>query len=290
MDMYLGKNRTRSTADMTATRATVRHLTRKVEGHGYKPYMDNFFSSPDLFDDLTKRKISCCRTVRPNRKGMPRDLLPQNNRLKRGDILSRTRDDLTAMVWRDKKEVHLLTNMHHPPANGNFCDEHGNAIKPEIIQDYNRHMGYVDLGDRMTHSYSIQRRTWRWTKKLFFHLLDMTILNSFLLFTACGTKITHRDFQLSLVRNLIERAASLPRPHRPLGRPCVSQNQVTRLEVNFSSHWPFPSSRLYCRACSAWGIKKRIQVKCKKCDVGLCLGKCFEDYHTKLNLWYTNTW
>jgi hypothetical protein len=43
MDMYLGKNRTCSTADMTATHATVRHLTRKVEGHGHKLYMDKFF-------------------------------------------------------------------------------------------------------------------------------------------------------------------------------------------------------------------------------------------------------
>jgi hypothetical protein len=106
--VYLWKKRTRSTADMTATHATVRHLTRKVEGHGHKLYLDNFFSSPDLLDDLTKRKINCCGTVRQNRKGMPRDLLPGNNRLKRGDILSRTRDDLTAMVWRDKRDVHIL--------------------------------------------------------------------------------------------------------------------------------------------------------------------------------------
>jgi hypothetical protein len=174
--------------------------------------------------------------------------------------------------------------MHQPPTNGNFCDEHGNAMQPELIQDYNRHMGYADVGGRMTNSYLIQWRTWKWTKKLFFHLLDMTILNSFLLLTACGTKITHRYFRLSLMRNLIERAGGLPGPLRPLGRPCVSQKQVTWLEVNFISHCPFPSSRLYCRACSAQGIKKRVQVKGKKCDVGLCLGKCFEDYHTKLNL------
>jgi hypothetical protein len=194
------------------------------------------------------------------------------------------------MVWRDKRDVHVLTNMHHPPANGNFCDEHGNAIKPEIIQNYNRHVSYVDLGDRMTNSYSIQRWTWKGTQRLLFHLLDMTIVNIFLLLTACGTKITHRDFRLSLMRNLIERAGSLPHPRPPLGRPFVSQKQVTWLEVNFSSHWPFPSSRLYCWACSARAIKKRVQVKCKKCDLGLCLGKCFEDYHTKLNLWYINTW
>jgi hypothetical protein len=138
MDMYLGKNRTSSTADITATHVTVRHLTRKEEGHGHKLYVDNFFSSSDLFNNLTKRKINCGGTVRLDGKGMPRDLLLQSNRLKRGGILSRTRDDLTAMVWRDKRDVHILTHMRHPPASGNFCDEHGNAIKPEIIQDYNR--------------------------------------------------------------------------------------------------------------------------------------------------------
>jgi hypothetical protein len=75
------------------------------EGHGYKLYMDNFFSSPDLFDDLTKQKINCCRPVQPTRKGMPIDMLLPNERLKRRDIWSRKRDDLTAIVWRDKRDV-----------------------------------------------------------------------------------------------------------------------------------------------------------------------------------------
>jgi hypothetical protein len=28
----------------------------------------------------------------------------------------------TAVVWKDKQNVNTLTNMHHPPAEGNFCD------------------------------------------------------------------------------------------------------------------------------------------------------------------------
>jgi hypothetical protein len=119
--------------------------------------MDNFFSSSDLFDDLTKQKINCCGAVQHKIKGMPLDMLPPNKRLKRGDIQSRTRDDLMAMVWKDKHDVYVLTNMHSPPATeGNFCDNYGNALKPQIVQDYNQHMGYIDKGDRMTTSYSIQ--------------------------------------------------------------------------------------------------------------------------------------
>jgi hypothetical protein len=65
---------------------------------------------------------------------------------------------MTAIVWKDKRDVHMLTNMHASPAEGHFYDEHGNAITPAIVADYNRHMGYVDKVDRMTNSYSISHR------------------------------------------------------------------------------------------------------------------------------------
>jgi len=50
---------------------TVTELTRKIEGHEHKLYTDNFFSTPELFDDLVKKQTDCCGTVRPNSKGMP---------------------------------------------------------------------------------------------------------------------------------------------------------------------------------------------------------------------------
>ena len=42
--------------------------------------------------------------------------------------------------------VCMLTNIHNAPAEGNFCNERGKAIKPQIVVDYNHHMGYVDKG------------------------------------------------------------------------------------------------------------------------------------------------
>jgi hypothetical protein len=154
MKVYLRKDRQRTAQHLTATHATVTELTRKIEGFGHKLYMDNFFSSPELFEDLATKQIYCCGTVRPNRGGIPQDLAPKTMKLKRGDIRVRTGADLTAILWRDKRDICML-NIYDAPAEGNFCIDRGKAIKPQIVMDYNRHMGYVDKVDRMANSYSI---------------------------------------------------------------------------------------------------------------------------------------
>ncbi|PNF14813.1 hypothetical protein B7P43_G07023 [Cryptotermes secundus] len=126
-------------------------------------------------------------------------------RLKKGDIRDRVRGDMTALVWKDKRD------------------------KPAIVADY-KHMGCVDKADGMTNSYSISHRTWKWTNQLFFHLLDLTILNSFVMLSCWGAKLSHRDFCLTLVRNMLEPAArGPPRPQRPIGRPPALSSTICRL-------------------------------------------------------------
>jgi len=116
---------------MTAMHATVRHLTSRVKGLGHKIFMDNFLSSPRLFDDLDRRKINLCGTVRSNRRDMLHDFEPKQLKLKRGDIRVklkrgdirvRTKGGLTTLVWKDRQEVYMLTNMDPPPTEENFYD------------------------------------------------------------------------------------------------------------------------------------------------------------------------
>ena len=87
------------------------------------------------------------------------DFGPKQLKLKRGDIGVRTKGSLTALVWKDRREVCMLTNMDPPPAEGNFCDDSNCPVKPHIVDWYNQHMGYVNNFDRMANSYSMIRRT-----------------------------------------------------------------------------------------------------------------------------------
>ena len=123
MKVNLGRDSCPATDDMTATHATIRHLTCRVEGLGQKLFMDNLFSSPRLSHNLLRQKIHSCATVRPNRKDMPSDFGPKKLKLTKGDIRVRTRGNLTALAWKDRRDVYMLTNMYLPPEEGNLCDE-----------------------------------------------------------------------------------------------------------------------------------------------------------------------
>ena len=216
---------------------------------------------------------------------MPSDFRPKQLKLERGDVQVRTRGGLTALVSKDRREVYMLTKMDPPPAERNLCDDSNRPMKPHIVEKYNRHMGHVHNSDRMANSYSISWRTFKWTTKLFFQLQDLTALNSWILLSSCGAKHTYRDFRL-LVRNLFEEAGkSQDRPTpRMVGRPSSAATNVSRLDSH-NKHWPAKSStHLRCCVCSSCGQRKRTVYKCTRCDVGLCVVPCFEEYHTKVNL------
>jgi len=103
-------------------------------------------------------------------KGHAQGPQTQTLRLQRGDIRVRTRGDLTAVVWRDKRDVCLLTNIHDPSREGSYRNEHGNARKPTIVADYNRQIGHVDNADRMAKSHTVSRRILSGEKSVFPHV------------------------------------------------------------------------------------------------------------------------
>lgn len=108
------------------------------------------------------------------------------------------------------------------------------------------------------------------------------------LFSSCGDKtISHRDFRLNLVRNLLAHSGQERNVQCPIGRPPATATQVVRLEDRGRKHWSVPSAtRRRCRVCSASGVNKIVSVKCQRCDVALCVDrKCSVDCHTETNPW-----
>lgn len=265
----------------SAINETVMQLTQEVKSTGHKLYMDSYFSSPLLFDDLLDRKINSCGTISQNRYGIPKDVGLM--KLKRGEIVTRVQRNLCLIRWKDKQDMFILTNMHAPPPEDRLLDEFGNAIKPLVVEDYNKHMGYVEKSVKMTNCYGVAKKSWKWTKKLFFHLLEVTICNAYILHKSVGGKMTHKKFRESLVRDLIFQSheTNVKSSEQNAGRSSLTTGSLSRLEMKHSKHWPAKGKGIRrCRMCSVGQKLKRTLYYCQKCDVGLCIVDCFAKWHT----------
>jgi len=134
----------------------------------------------------------------------------------------------------------------------------------------------------MVNSYGIARRTWKWTKKLFFHLTDVTILSAFLLHKKCGGIMKHKSFREVLVRNLIteshEQNVTASGVSRGRPSPCVSQ--ISRLKVKHSQHSSSKGKQRRRHVCAMKNKRGSTLYFCAKCDVGLCIVDCFETWYT----------
>ena len=184
----------------------------------------------------------------------------------KGDIATRVRETLRAVRWKDRQDVYIMTNMNAPPVEGNFTQESAQAIKPRVVENYNAYMGFVDKSDRMVNSYGTARITWKWTKKLSFHLTDMTILNAFLIHKSCDGKMTHKNFREILVRELIihSQEANVTASGPSWGRPSPTASQLSRLEVKHSQHWPSKGKQRRCHVCSLQKQTRSTLYFCRK--------------------------
>lgn len=199
---------------------------------GHTLWIDNWYSSPKLYDHLHKNKTNVCGTVRKNRKGMPKF----SNKLKKGETDTKHTENMMVVRWMDRREVCMLTTLHeHTMTQTGKTDRHTNQlqIKPQCVIQYNKWMGAVDRSDMMITSIECVRKSLKWYRKSFFHLLDITILNLQTLYNVkTGNNISLSDYHLNLIRQIFE-TFHTPRPSKR-GRPSAG-DQPLRLT---SSHFP----------------------------------------------------
>ena len=124
--------------------------------------------------------------------------------------------------------------------------------KPKVIEDYNTHMGGVDKCDQLVLYYGYAHRSRKWWKKVFFHLLDVSIVNANILYNMIAEKpLPQLDFRLSLVAGLLDGHK------RPVDRRHIAPTTILPMrlsECGFPE--PIPKDTPYggrpqCEVCKA---------------------------------------
>lgn len=77
--------------------------------------------------------------------------------------------------------------------------------RPFAIQEYNKFMGRVDMMDRMIAHYPHGFKNCKWYLRIFFHLLNMSIVNSWILYRKnVDENIPLLNFKASIVWTMLE--------------------------------------------------------------------------------------
>ena len=223
--VYSGQDKDKKTP---ASTKVVLDLSKDLLGLGYTIYLDNWYSSPSLFFNLLQQQTHAVGTIQLTRKNMP------GRRLKRGECVSKSANGIMALIWKDKKDVKMLSTKHNlKMLDTGKKSRQGNAIiKPACVVAYNHGMGGVDRSDQLSATCRSVRKHTKWYKKLFFYMVDIAVVNAFLIFKKLRKnkqRITLPQFKVDLARQLLEVAEisdyssrghprSLPTPDRLRGK------------------------------------------------------------------------
>ena len=279
----------------------VLYLMDGLEKTGHELYTDNFYTSSALCAELFKRGITTCGTVRKDRKDFPKEIIfrKATTKITRGEHLYCFNGPVTAVAWFDRRPVYFLTTIHSAPKPGTYSvsrrGDRGRAVSvpaPPCAIEYIKYMRGVDRGDQMISLYNCGRRSKKWWKRLFFHLLECSVLNAYILHQDHGIHptLSHLQFREELVTQLISNFSSRK-------RQAAHRAETERLQPELK-HLPIHVDSIKdCVCCNITGAKKKLEkadyrhrsaFKCSYCDVHLCIAKdrnCFFKYHSSERFW-----
>lgn len=164
-------------------------------------YFDNFYTSVQLLVYLRSRGIFSLGTIKANR--IPNSKLPTDEDVrneKRGYSSEYTTQahgvEISVVLWKDNKNVRLastyvgvepfrrtegVTAPNTIPRYDRKKKVYENVDCPQIIKEYNRHMGGVDLMDGLMGRYHIEAKSRDVMMRLFYHFIDMAVTNAYIL-------------------------------------------------------------------------------------------------------------
>lgn len=222
-------------------------------------------------------------------KILPNDL--RHISLANGEIKFRQNDKLLATVWKDKRQIALLSTNSSPTVESIQRPAKGGPISKEIpnaVANYNMNMGGVDLNDQLRTYYTIGRKSVKWWRCCFFYLLEVPVLNAYIVYKktprpADVPVLNHFQFHLEVARSLM--SGSTRKRNAP-EIPTLRGNSVTDYEKHKRVRLPGRKKQCYnCRSenrRTESGKRPETVFGCSLCNTHLCDNVCFAKFHQNI--------
>ena len=247
--------------------------------------VDNLFASVNLFHELMVLGMWATGTVRKTSKNLPDGLYRESDNAVRGSMVIKVHDhrQMAVVSWQDKCLVTLLSTAANPWEPGvvvlrKLKGMRGQLVVPSspIHTQYQEYMRGVDVSDQIRANYSSQLKSHKWWHKLFFFIVDQSMVNSYVVYCSqmeqLGLRVrTHMQFKIAVGKYLVSewmqarsRPAQRPPPRRRRAPPvhCLWQSDLRRRCVQCGH-----VGRWHCPACG---------------DVWMCPQNCYHAVHSRL--------
>ncbi|XP_037024964.1 piggyBac transposable element-derived protein 4-like isoform X1 [Bradysia coprophila] len=179
----------------------VLRLMEPFFGNGYCVTCDNFFTSTNCANVLREKRISVVGTVNKNRRWLPPTARKKNAGLCLHETIVFTgpqAETLTVYQSKKSKSVGILSTLHKSVTVENDINK-----KPDTITYYNNTKYGVDIADGMAKAHSVKAASRRWPVHVFYNILDLAGINSWILYKqVTGKKISRLDYLLTLADDL----------------------------------------------------------------------------------------
>ena len=178
----------------------------------------NFDSDTDIEEDMEEElnDDNACETECPVDEGI-------DEALNRAVNLSDSMLESEICVTSSEGTVATLLSPSTSSATNTPRSQNVNVDCPNIIHEYNGHMGGVDLMDGLIGRYRIPVKSNKYTNRLFVHMLDLAMVNAYILFKRINKPDDNdRRYQLPNFRAEIASVLCMhqsPSLSKVLGRP-----------------------------------------------------------------------
>ena len=291
----------------------------RIERNNFILTTDNWYTSIHEAIFLASHGIHCCGKLRANRTTsaeppagaiIKKTGAPPRGTMKCHELASSLLPPnwkLFVTAWVDNKPVHVL---HTWPTRQDLCERNCKQVsvqehrkkqipRPTVCKVCNKPMGGTDLADFFLSAHSTSHREKRWQPRILFHCIQLAVVNAHVLY--CNKKQMEAgsfrllDFIIMLLNEIAPKPAPLSQysdyvPETVLlkrNRKWWNWNVQLRTQ---GRHFPAAVSRPRPQSADNLRIENRrkciyckcmlVPTLCKQCGVFLCLGRCFEEFHT----------
>lgn len=269
-------------------------------------YMGNSHSSVPLYRDLYLNRVIATGVISISSEGVDAGIKAKTGHLREGETMSKRDGCLMNLIWKDHNRIFVMLSTGHTNATmkwKNKQNEKEVKIKPVIVHDYQTHGGGVEICDRLMETFTYDRKSKQWWKRIFFYLFKLGVVNAFIMYSSLlmasgGRKPDLKSFMLGIIDGLLLKASSEPTEE---GAEAEHDDIVLQGRRLVSRHFPvkYPdagdedsSLQNECEVClqrATYQLKskgkatikrKRTSHWCKDCKEHLCIDPCFQLYHT----------